>query len=40
LDAVAEEKRRLLAHHLDLLDRSAKKAAERRAEEERIAAEV
>ena len=40
LDAVAEEKRRQLAHHLELLDRSANKAAERRAEEEALAARV
>jgi hypothetical protein len=40
LDSTAEQKRRQLAHHLELLDRSAKKVAERRAEEERVAAEV
>ena len=39
LNPIAEEKRRQLAHHLELLDRSAKKAEERR-EEERITAEI
>jgi len=40
LNPIAEEKRRHLAHHLELLDRSAKKVAERRAEEEQVAAEA